>query len=92
MWQSWSEWYHAQKYNFNYQELHFEGRSWKLAESERAGALKNSGRSLASKFELPQEMTVWPGRCWFFPTKIFATKKTSGFVSIRKKSSSRFES
>ena len=38
----------------------------------RAGALKNSGRSLASKFELPQEMRVWPGSCRFFPTKILA--------------------
>jgi hypothetical protein len=32
--------------------------------------LKNSGRLLASKFELPQEMRVWPGSCRFFPTKI----------------------
>jgi len=58
-------------------ELQFEGRSWKLEELERAGALKNSGRSLASKFELPQEMRVWPGSCRFFPTKIL-TRRLSG--------------
>jgi hypothetical protein len=41
-----------------------------MAESERSGALKNSRRSLASKFEPPQEMRVWPGSRRFFPTKI----------------------
>jgi hypothetical protein len=59
--------YRAQKYNFIYQR---NCTSKDALENWRKGALKKSGRSLASKFELPKKMRVWPGRCWFFPIKI----------------------
>ena len=66
----------------------------------RAGALKNSGRSLASKFELPQEIESLARQLQILPDQDFGTEffleawsaeETSGFVSIRKISSCRFE-